>query len=285
MSTAPNPHEHANDRLPSVLQPVPSGPVSAPAPRPRKLRPRGAPLTPERARAMALAREAAKRAARAAIADDLREERQTATLGAKAAKPGQVSDPAGLASDQAAGACARVADPIDLGSLVEGPDGCLTLPEPLKRPGATEPSPAPERAVGPRPTPPKPRLPGKPDLAQPRAARLPRPAPSPVEVPELEPVEQAPVLVIVPAPPDPAEEAQRIARARLSMARLYQAIAAPHLARWSLPWVPDVVETAGVCDGCSQRIAADRVAGHAVARAQAKRGRCVRWCFRIPEPS
>jgi hypothetical protein len=78
-------------------------------------------------------------------------------------------------------------------------------------------------------------------------------------------------------------EAQRIARARISMARLYQAIASPHLARFSIPWQPEVYVRAGICEGCQQRIAADRVSGHAVTRAQAKRGRCVRWCFSIPE--
>jgi hypothetical protein len=109
--------------------------------------------------------------------------------------------------------------------------------------------------------------------------------PQPVEVPVIEPEPQPAPVKLAPAPPDPAAEVMRVARARVSMARLYQAIRSPHLARFSLPWLPDVVARAGVCAGCAQRIAADRVEGHAVSAATKPQSklRCVRWCFRIPE--
>jgi hypothetical protein len=239
-----------------------------------------------RAKLVAIEREARKREARARLGNS---NDSAATLVIKAAKPGQVSDPAGLASAQADPACAWVADPIDLGVLVEAPDGSLTLPEPPKLPGAPRIDATPRPAPGPQ--------------ARPRSSVLP-PSAATVEPParvdsgaqdwarvlaELEPVKPeldvSGIPETSPAPPDPALEAQRIARARLSMARLYEAIRSPHLARWSLPYAPEIVQTAGMCSGCQQMIQADRVSGHAVQRANARppRVRCVAWCFRIPE--
>jgi hypothetical protein len=112
--------------------------------------------------------------------------------------------------------------------------------------------------------------------------------PEPVDPAPPAPVEQAPapalVKLVAPAPA-PHEEAARIARARVSMARLFEAIRSPQLARFSLPWTPEVLVRAGVCAGCAQHVAADRIEGHAVSAATkpTPKLRCVHWAFGIPE--
>ena len=267
----------------------PTGPVSAVQPRPSKGRPRGAPWTPERAKLVAIEREAAKRARR----------EQAATFRAKVASPPDpldsrartASSPAELAPGL------RNAEPapvIELGDLVDvdgvltprvTPPGSLTMPEPLKLKGAPRIDAGPERVGVPREGVRSPRLPGKPDLAMPREARVRAPRPVEVEVPELEPVKLPPVVKLDPPAPDPAEEVMRIARARVAMSYLFTAIRSPHLARFSIPWQPAVLVRAGVCDGCAQRVAADRVEGHAISAATkpTPKLRCVRWAFGIPE--
>jgi len=265
----------------------PNGPVVRPAPRPAKKRPRGAAFTPERAKLVAQERERRRRANRLArAAMDAAAERVAATLEAKAARASDPLDsrartasrPVELASGL------RNAEPIVLPALVEAPDGSLTLPEPLKLPSAPMSDDRPQAAPRTQPSPRSPQRGPVPDLAMPRSARL----PAPVEPVELEPVKLPPapvVKLVASSAPDPALEAGRIARARVCMARLFDAIRSPHLARFSIPWQPEVLVRAGVCAGCAQRIAADRVEGHAISAATkpTPKLRCVRWAFGIPE--
>jgi hypothetical protein len=121
-------------------------------------------FTPERGRAIALAREARRREAR----------RLAATFPAKAADGAEVRGSEVESSSQRPAACAPLAaEPLILGELVEGADGVL---RPQERRSAPRTSPAPE-----------PRSPYRP----PSPDRQPAPVPAQVEaIPE--PVEQAP---------------------------------------------------------------------------------------------
>ena len=257
--------------------------MSEPASPRAKRKPRGAPLTSERARALAIEREARRREAR----------RLAATLGAKAAQESQALGIPGRRTDPAPGACAGVAA-IALGDLVEV-NGVLVLPadpdtaghgssEPLGAPrsGANR-EPAVETGAPSTSAGSSPRLVA--DQVIPDACRQDVESEiSRVERLAAEQVAARDAEVRAEVARDMAErEAQRVERARLDLAALLDRIAHPERAENSLPWAPACPPTPGRCEGCGRNYvkASDRP-GHAVESAQAGRDRCTRWSLGLP---
>jgi hypothetical protein len=215
----------------------------------------GVRFTPERARELAIAREAAKRARRLA-----------AERGELAESASQPSRTAGVFSaPRIADPLPRIVEPLDLGDLTLGADGVL---RPAERLGASE------RCVMARPAAktltraPEPSLPPVPALVM---AHADKPAKSPsTAAPE-------------PVKLDPAQEA----RGRVILERLKQHRANPALARFMLPTVIEVPELGDEtkCAQCGMTIrTVDQRQQHVVMRWDQDRIRCVRWALGIPEP-